>query len=785
MASSWGRKKEPKGRVGRLRFGADGREADGLARIPRRKLLIGIVMGAGFLLVLEALFPRAFPEGDIQLQAGMVAREDIVAPFGFMVQKSAEALEEERASAEENVIPILRLDESVQTRERKRFGDFLGRVYEIRGGEEPRAQKLEMVGQLGVALSDSTREALADPERATAIEEMAREVLFGLYGRGIIPAQGDLDLSPDATVMFLDKDTERIVRVMEFTRESDLETVILEQAGETFPGPAAASAVVEIVRPFLTPNVKLDAALTRSRKAQARAQVSELTGLDFKEDEIIIERGERVTQEHMTVLRSMALRRAELVKEEAGLTRFFPVVGRVLLAALLLGVFVLYLSVRRREILSNTRSQVLFMVLVIIVMAGAAVVHRVPGASQYLVPVVLLSMLAAMLFDFELAVVSTFLTTLLVATYTWFGLPFMLVSFVAGAVAAFSFRRVRHREDFYLSGMKVVLAYAVSIAICDIALVDFGLQTLARSGWGGVNALACMGVTIVALPLFERGFRVTTDMTLLELGDLNKPLLRNMAMTAPGTYHHSIVVGNLAEAAAEAIGADGLLARVGSYYHDIGKLGSPGYFVENQQGLEAVKSKHAGLRPKVSSLVIAAHVKDGEELAKKEGLPAPIMDIIRQHHGTSVMQYFYSKALEEAEDPDEVSSSDYSYPGPLPRSRESAIIMLADVVEARMRSIPEQLNPKRIETEINELIEKRWHEHQLDDSELTLRDLGKIRQAFLRVLVGMYHQRVRYPDQDQEEAGLGEPEGTTDAPTARETRGSGDKTEKRGAGKTG
>ena len=211
------------------------------------------------------------------------------------------------------------------------------------------------------------------------------------------------------------------------------------------------------------------------------------------------------------------------------------------------------------------------------------------------------------------------------------------------------------------------------------------------------------------------------------------------------------MVGNLAEAAAEAIRANALLARVGSYYHDIGKLTKPGYFVENQQGLDQSDSKHTGLRAKVSSLIIGAHVKDGVDLARKEGLPEPVVEIIREHHGTSLMEFFYNRAIEEAENPDEVSASDYRYPGPRPRSKESAIVMLADTIEARVRSIGEPMTQKRIETEIEETIDKRWQDHQLDAAELTISDLRKIRDAFFRVLVGMYHQRVKYPNQDEPE----------------------------------
>jgi len=234
------------------------------------------------------------------------------------------------------------------------------------------------------------------------------------------------------------------------------------------------------------------------------------------------------------------------------------------------------------------------------------------------------------------------------------------------------------------------------------------------------------------------------------------------------------------------VGANGLLARVASYYHDIGKLVAPGYFVENQQGLEPDDSKHTGLKPKVSSLVIRAHVKDGVELATKEGLPQPVIDVIREHHGTSVMEFFYNRALEEAENPDEIVKGDYSYPGPRPRSKESAIIALADTVEARIRSIGDAVTPKRIEAEIEEVIERRWNDRQLDDAELTLSDLRKIREAFFRVLAGMYHQRVRYPDQVNGQAQEGGADRTGESvkpgvpPTGKRERGGADK-DKNGA----
>jgi len=747
MAGFLSRRKDAGARADRVSLAGEGQQERAVDAAVRRKIVLGLAMVAAFLVLLELIFPPAVPGSGVELSVGQIAREEIAAPFDFDVLKPADALEGQRNLAASDVAPVYELDEGVLAEQRRRLGEFLSRAFGIRSGPESTRQKQDMLGQLGVALSETTRQILADPAAAVGVEDSAREILKALYETGILSARGVLP-SAEQTVMLIRGDAESLVRIRDLLRRDGIEEVVLGEAVLALEDRTRAQAVREVVSPFIRGNISFDSGETERRRQEARDAVSEQAGQDFKKDEIILHRGQRITEEHVAIVRSMGITRGDLLQLETGPIRFFPSVGRILVALLLLGSLVLYLSVRRAGMLLDARYRMLFMVLVVLVMAGAATVRGMPGASEYLVPIAVLAMLASMLFDFEVAVISTVVTVLLAGIYTGFGFPFMLVSLVAGIVAAHSVRRVRHREDFYLSGIRVVVTYALAIFVADIWNVDVGISTLSRCGWGGLNAIVSMGIVIVTLPLFERGFRVTTDITLLELADMNKPLLRKMAMSSPGTYHHSIVVGNLSEAAAKAIGANGLLARVASYYHDIGKLVAPGYFVENQQGLEPDDSKHTGLKPKVSSLVIRAHVKDGVELAEKEGLPEPLVDIIREHHGTSVMEYFYNRALEDAENPDEIGRGDYSYPGPRPRSKESAIIALADTIEARVRSIGESITTKRIEAEIEEIIEKRWHDHQLDDAELTLSDLRKIREAFFRVLAGMYHQRMRYPDQN-------------------------------------
>jgi putative nucleotidyltransferase with HDIG domain len=244
---------------------------------------------------------------------------------------------------------------------------------------------------------------------------------------------------------------------------------------------------------------------------------------------------------------------------------------------------------------------------------------------------------------------------------------------------------------------------------------------------------------MVFLPVVEAAFRIPSDITLLELSDLNRPLLRRLMMEAPGTYHHSLLVGSLAEAAAESIGANSLRARVCAYHHDIGKLTKPEYFTENEAG---AVSRHARLAPSMSALVIKSHVSEGLELAQREKLPPAVAAVIPEHHGTTVMAFFYAKALEQ--DPT-TPDHDYRYPGPRPQSKETAIVMLADSIEGASRSL-QSPTPARLRGLVNKIVDQRLHEGQLDECGLSLADVARIREAFLQVLTGIFHVRVAYPE---------------------------------------
>jgi hypothetical protein len=359
--------------------------------------------------------------------------------------------------------------------------------------------------------------------------------------------------------------------------------------------------------------------------------------------------------------------------------------------------------------------------------------------SVYIYPIAVLPIMITILFDAEVGILATIVLAMLLGVMQRFSFSITLMTIVIGLTACFTTRRVRKRTDFYRIMLAVMAAYIVLIFVVENLRLSPGPEILADILYGAIIAVLSIIVTIFLLPIFESLFGFTTDITLLELSDLNHPLLKRLAMEAPGTYHHTISVGNLAEAAAKAINANALLARVGTYYHDIGKIEIPEYFVENQL---SVTSRHEALTPSMSALILSSHVKKGRTLGEEAGIPDDVLNFIEEHHGTMVMSYFYNKALEQGADESVVDK--YRYPGPKPQTRETGIAMLADAAEAASRTLDDP-KPARLHNLIQRIINERFQSGELDECPLTLRDLAKIREAFAQVLMASFHHRVAYP----------------------------------------
>ncbi|MBI4689469.1 MAG: HDIG domain-containing protein [Nitrospirae bacterium] len=349
------------------------------------------------------------------------------------------------------------------------------------------------------------------------------------------------------------------------------------------------------------------------------------------------------------------------------------------------------------------------------------------------------AMLVTLLFDFHTAMVFSLIVSLF--SGLWLNdATFPVYAFVGSLTAAFSVIRCKRRSALLRGGFYVGLVNAVTASILLLLAGEF--LTL-KAGQSVIFALSS-GISVIAiasvmLPLLEYLFKVTTDISLLELLDLEQPLMKSLMIEAPGTYHHSVIVGNLVEAAAEAVGVNPLLARVSAYYHDIGKVKMPEYFIENQSGS---LSKHEKLTPHMSSMIICSHVKEGVELAREHKLPEPIIDIIQQHHGTSLMTYFYQKAKDH--NGEKFSEEEYKYSGPKPQTRVAALVMMADAVEAASRVLTDP-TPSRITALVDRMINHVFLEGQLDECELTLKDISEIKKHFSYILTGILHKRVDYP----------------------------------------
>jgi cyclic-di-AMP phosphodiesterase PgpH len=365
--------------------------------------------------------------------------------------------------------------------------------------------------------------------------------------------------------------------------------------------------------------------------------------------------------------------------------------------------------------------------------------------SGYFLPYGLGAVLITLLVDVNIAILGAVVVSVLCGLFHGdiFSAAYALTANLAGI---YSIRQYRDRAAVLKAGLTIGLVSVPAALSADMLRGAAGMPTLS----GGVVAAAAGGLLTaslvsVLLPAFEWVFRITTDLRMLELSNLNSPLLRELSVEAPGTYHHSLMVGTLGEAAAEAIGANPLLVRVGAYYHDIGKMLKPEYFVENQSfGM----NKHEALAPSMSCLVISSHVKEGLELARRYGVPRQISDMIPQHHGTRVMGYFYQKALGASDsNGSDVLESDFRYPGPKPQTREAAIIMMADAVEAASRTLTAP-SAAQLQGMIDRLVREVAADDQLDECGMTFKDVRRVKESFLRVLTSLHHRRIHYPGYD-------------------------------------
>jgi putative nucleotidyltransferase with HDIG domain len=489
------------------------------------------------------------------------------------------------------------------------------------------------------------------------------------------------------------------------------------------------------------PTLTFEEPYTNKLREKARESVADVEDV-YRRGELLVEQGQEIGEEPLLLLRE----EHEVAKNQVTLPARIRRAGAVLVLAAAMFALIGYYIHRHEPLIAGDLRRIFSICCLSVVALGVARLLASQPWDAELFPVAIAAMILAIAYNPHFALMVTFALSLLTTVAMAAGIGHFLVLMGGTSMGVLCLHEVRTRTKLIKVGALCALGYAVLTWATglwsDQPINLVASDSLCRAGWGLMAGFFLGG----SLPFVETGFGIVTGISLLELGDITHPLLQELVRRAPGTHNHSVAVGTIAEAAAERIGANALLVRIGAYFHDIGKMLKPHYFVENQAG---AANRHANLAPAMSTLIIIGHVKDGVDLARQHHLPEPIIDLIEQHHGTTLVEYFFNEATKRScSNPDgaTVLEGAFRYPGPKPQSKEAGILMVSDAVESASRTLSEP-TPGRIEGLVRELINKRLHDGQFDECGLTLREISEIRESLIKSLIGIYHGRVKYPEQ--------------------------------------
>ncbi len=717
------------------------------------KLLIGIIT----IIVISLMLP-SYKNIDTEYEVGTIwSKEDLIAPFSFPIYKDEADYEKEKQDAKLSVNPVFdEQNKSSVTADSLSifFRDLTGVFRDASELEKNnqgglKSSRLEkQLGDLGSVLSpeditwlyllykkENTSTVITFDQFRNAVENAAQEN----YYNNVINISKDslksakLSVKKENVKVQLSEDKTSVID------KNELMNMMTDRLRNSVKDSAYIVIAKKILSAFVRENLIYNKELTDLEIQNKIEKIPNTIG--------IVKGNERIVSKHDPINRATKLKLDSYKKvrlEKLGVEDYFvQYVGKVLTVLILALLTAFFLYYIRRNIYDNNNMLILLSSLIILVsfIAFISLKITVNAPVEYLIFVSVASILLTILFDSRLSFYITIINCFLVASIRGGDYTIAFVSFCGCVLAIFSVQDIKNRSQIFRSFYFMLIGYSISILAVGLDKTEDTSKILVQILFGGINSMLSPIIAYGLLIFYERTFKITTDLTLLELSDFNHPLLKELSSKAPGTFHHSIVMGNLSEAAAEAIGANSTLARVGCYYHDIGKTIKPQYFIENQLD----HNKHENLNPNISTKLIISHVKDGIELAKKYNLPQEIVDFIPMHHGTTLVSYFFHKAKFNAKS-EEISDYIYRYPGPKPQTKETGIVMLADAIEASTRAI-EEPTPQKIENRIDDVIKARFMEGELDECELTLKDLTKIKGAFIKILVGIHHHRIKYPEQ--------------------------------------
>lgn len=711
----------------------------------RIKVLIYIITT----ILIVVMFPRG-ESIETEVNIGTIwIKDDLIAPFSFPVYKNSFVYQKEIDLAQSSVIPIfIKKNEIPQLSldSVKRFNILLLKVLDddLRGTQAPESNPTFLSSETFRFFRDlRAKEKQPGRKDFFSISEIFFKVenfLRQVYSVGILSLP-ETQLNRDSIALR----TGNIDQIELKSQYYDVKNAIepLKNQLRTYSlSDDNLSCILEYARHFVFPNLIYNKAATEQERNLAKNKVSKYTGI-VNENERIIAKHERITADSKLKIDSYKIAKGETIGTEGIILQN---VGKFLHTAFLILLLGIYLFLFRQKIYKNNLKLIIFSILFVWIAFITYLVNliNVADAVRLLIFIPAVSMLLTILFDSRVGFYSTVIISLVTGALRGNDYSFVVMNIVAGAFAAYTVRDIKNRSHIFRSFIFILLGYVVTILAFALERYESYDKILIESAFAASNALLSPVLTYGLLIFFERFFKITTDLTLLELSNFDRPLLRDLARKAPGTFNHSITMGTLAEAAAESIGASSLLARVGAYYHDIGKSLTPQYFVENQ--LNNI-NPHEDLLPKESVKVLHGHIEKGIELARQNSIPPEITNFIPMHHGTNVISYFYDKA-KNIYGEENVDINDFRYYGPKPDNKETAIVMLADACESAVRSI-DNPDSSKINNLIHNLIDSRIADGQLDESNLTLKDIKIIKESFANILLGQSHKRIRYPKQDE------------------------------------
>ncbi|MBT3311894.1 MAG: HDIG domain-containing protein [Desulfobacterales bacterium] len=713
-------------------------------------------------------------------ELGDVAEHDVKAPKNFFIE-DREATESNRRKSIENVLTVYDHDKTLSSSitnnineafaelqkiietEKDIEDEFTAEAIEKSQTNETNPIKIKKTSvqkkkifeeKIGTILSSGAYNILDNENFSQEIANIINKILVDILKNGVVGNKEILLREQDKGIILrtVGEKTETFVNSLKKFYGPDQAKTMVRIIGQPLlkdKNYTLRNLIVDFSQQLISPNITLNRSETEKRKETASKKIKPVM-YQIKTGEMILREGERVN----TNIQLLKLKEME-VQTKTGRLLTRSIGTTMMLLCLLTTIYVLY--IRHPNLIKyDVNKNVLFILTVFLFFIIIAKISgplsqslspntsfSIPPVSMlYGIPVAAGAMIICLFMGLNVALPFALVISVCTAIIFKNRLDVFIFFLLSSSMAAFWIQNCNERKVFIKAGLKLGLFNILAVTATDIFTVDFsGMKlfwdwTFAFSG-GIVSGIVAAGLA----PLVELAFNFTTDIKLLELANLDQPILRKLIMEAPGTYHHSIIVGNMVEAAASEIDANPQLARVCGYYHDIGKVKKPLYFIENQA---KGRNRHDKLAPSMSSLILIEHIKGGVEIAKENKLGQPIIDTIRQHHGTSLISFFHNKAI-QLKGEDNINIDDFRYPGPKPQTKEVALVMLADVIEAAAKTI-DNPTPSKIQGLVQNLTNKIFSEGQLEDCELTLKDLNRIAKSFTSLLIGIYHHRIEYPD---------------------------------------